>query len=776
MQTEEIIQKLDLLFSQNKGFEAQTLLEESINRAKEEKDENGLLIFYNEMIGLKRETSQVSDSYAYAEEALALMQQMKLSGTRPYATTLLNIANAYRAGGRLEDSLKLYMEVLSLYPGLVPEKDMLFASLYNNISLLYQEMGDFRSARDYLLKALSIVKQNQNTAFEEAVTYSNLAAACLQIEEDEEAKEYFTEAIRLFEKQGVRDSHYAAALSCKGTYLYKKSEFLKAAECFEQAMACIKASFGENEYYRRLLANLTACRSAAGKRTGSDGQNLCRAYFETYGKPMIQKFFPDYEDKIAVGLVGEGSDCFGFDDDISRDHDWGPGFCMWVSEEIYNTIGVQLQEAYDQLPKEFMGYIRRETPQGKNRMGLHTIDGFYKMLLGEEHYKRIGEKVWELKIDWAGVSDEALAASVNGEIYVDGEGIFSAVRQQLQAGFPENIRYLKLAEACAKFAQGAQYNFRRMAERKDQVAAALALAEGMRQAMKLIYYVNHEYPPHEKWLYRGILYKKEYAEEADLIEKIMNSKDIQLQVMLVEKLAAKLCDLLYEKNMISIRETYLDYHVHELLAKAALAEKSDEELIETIAETEYDAFDKVRNEGGRASCQNDWYTFSRMRKSQYMTWNRTMLIQYLYDFTSEYQKGHNMIEEKYGRMMESTAPGEYAKIAAHFPVLSEEKKQIIEAIVQIQVNFMEEFAAKYPHLGDNARIIHTREDSAYDTSYETYLRGEISTYSDKMLELYGRFVAEIAASGKNLAEMTIENSVRLYGYQSLSEAESKSKS
>ncbi|HKM33910.1 MAG TPA: DUF4125 family protein [Lachnospiraceae bacterium] len=767
MQTEKIIKKLDLLFRQNNGYEAQKLLEDSIQKAKEEQDQNALLIFYNEIIGLKRETSQALDSYAYAEEALALMQHMDLAGTRPYATTLLNIANAYRAGGKLEDSLELYKEVLSLYPGLVPKEDMLFASLNNNISLLYQEMGDFRSARDYLLKALTIVKQNKDTAFEEAVTYSNLAAACLQIEEEEEAKWYFTEAIRLFEEQGVRDAHYAAALSSQGTYLYKKAEFLKAADCFTQAMACIKASLGENDYYRRLLANLTACRSAAGGKTGCDGLYLCHAYYETYGKPMIHKDFPEYEGKIAVGLVGEGSDCFGYDDDISRDHDWGPGFCMWVSDEVFKAIGVQLQEAYDRLPKEFMGYTRRETPQGKDRMGLHTIDGFYRRLLGENNYKRIGDMVWKVELDLAEIPDEALAAAVNGEVFADGEGTFSAIRQQLKAGFPERMRYLKLAEACAKFSQGAQYNFRRMAERKDQVAAALSLTEGLRHAMKLMYYANREYPPHEKWLYRGILEKSEYAEKADLIQKIIICKDEKQQVMLVEKLAENLCNLLYERNFISIRENYLDYHTTELFRKSALCEKSDEELVEAIAETEYDAFDKVRNEGGRASCQNDWYTFSRMRKSQYMTWNRTMLLQYLYDFQTEYEKGHNMIEEKYGRMMESTAPLEYAKIADRFPAISKEKKQIIEAIVQIQVSFMEEFAKKYPHLAENARTIHTREDSTYDTSYETYLRGEISTYSDKMLELYGRFVAELASSEKNLAALTIENSVHLYGYKSL---------
>ncbi|MDE5679016.1 MAG: DUF4125 family protein, partial [Lachnospiraceae bacterium] len=58
-----------------------------------------------------------------------------------------------------------------------------------------------------------------------------------------------------------------------------------------------------------------------------------------------------------------------------------------------------------------------------------------------------------------------------------------------------------------------------------------------------------------------------------------------------------------------------------------------------------------------------------------------------------------------------------------------------------------------------------------DTSYETYLRGELGTYSDKMLELYGRFVVRMCQEGKNLAALTMENSAHLYGYQSLAEAE-----
>lgn len=804
MNVERILEQVDALFEENKSLEAERLMLDAVEKAVEEGDDASVLKLLNELIGYYREISESEMVYRVSAQALALAKRMGLEGTIPYATTLLNVATGYRACGRLKEALEYYRQVEEIYSREISPDDMLMAGLKNNISLLYQETGDYARAKKMLLEALDISEKN-GERYKSAVAYANLGATCVQLGHWDEADQYAREAEKLFLQEGVADSHYAAALSTLGACAYHKGDFKEAGERYKQAMVIVEMFLGENSYYERLRENMEICKQAeAGKDKKKDpgqdtwegdtlkedsqestpgkekrqeeaGENpegglglcLARKYYEIYGKTMIEERFPEYAGRIAVGLAGRGSDCFGYDDAVSRDHDWGPDFCMWVTDEVYEEIGEALQEAYEALPRELDGYSRAAHVNGRNRRGVIRISDFYRELTGAEVYE---------EIDWRSAAESSLAAAVNGEIYRDDEGIFTAFREKLIKGYPEEIRYLKLAESVARFAQTAQYNYPRMLGRGDTLTARMMLWEGIREAMKLQHYIEGKYPPHDKWLMRSLQGSEEGREAAELLERIAGflepvGSDGTEQA--VERLAEFFAGELYREGAISDTESYLDAHSEELVFKASLAAKSREELAEEIARLEFEAFDKVKNEGGRASCQNDWGTFSIMRKSQYLTWNLTMLRQYLYDFYREYHRGHNLIEEKYGRMMESTAPEKYEEIKSHFPELSKEKKAIIEQIVGLQVGWMEEFSSRYPSLAGNARYIHTYEDTAEDTSYETYLRGELGTYSDKMLELYGRYIVEYARNGKNIAYDTMENSVKMYGYDSVEDAEEK---
>ncbi len=805
---EHLTEQIDKLFAENRGAEAEKLMEQALQEAYEKQDFIGAVPILNELMGYCRETSQVERSYQYANDVQEILQKVGMKGTLAHATTLLNIANAYRAGGRLEDSLQKYEEVAAIYVKLLEPEDMLWANFYNNISLLYQELGRFDLAKESLLKALTIVLQKKDTIFEQAVTYTNLANTCLQLGQGEVAEKYFTGAILLFERYDIRDAHYQAALSAMATYLYQKQEYAQAERYFLKAMEGIEQNLGQNEFYKRMKENALLCgklarpyetveamtREPLGSRQAEysaggagealrtewvaeaeknnfmSGLKLCRAYYEAYCKPMLETQFPEYADKIAVGLVGEGSDCFGYDDAYSRDHDWGPGLLLWVTDEVYAEIGEALEKAYEALPKEYQGFAYEETTQAVGRRGVQRIEDFYKGLLGSENCPK-GD-AWRIEnIKWENISDDRLAAAVNGEVFADKSGEFSQIRTLLKEGYPKRLWYLKIAEAAARFSQNGQYNYLRMRKRGDMVSAGLMLSDAVKEALKLLYYVAGEYPPHDKWLMRGLQKRAELGQILTLMENIMLRGAAEDKTKELEQLGEQLAYILYRADYISDVDGFLQEHVNELIFKASVVELSVEELAERIARTEFEAFDKVKNQGGRADCQDDWFTFSIMRKSQYLTWNHTMLLQYLYDFTREAAKGHNLIEEKYGRMMESTAPSEYDKLKEYFPVVSEEKKQIIEEIVGLQVKWMEDFALQYPKLAGNARSIHTSEDHLFNTSYETYLRGEISTYSDKMLELYGRYIVEYVRNGRNPAKDIMEHSVLLYGYKDLQDAE-----
>ena len=107
-----------------------------------------------------------------------------------------------------------------------------------------------------------------------------------------------------------------------------------------------------------------------------------RHFYENQVAPMIRSKFPEYESRIAVGLVGEGSDCFGYDDFISRDHDFGTGVCLWLTDEDFHKYGRLLSIAYNELVDSIPGADL--TARLRQRRGGMKIDDFYTNILGTE--------------------------------------------------------------------------------------------------------------------------------------------------------------------------------------------------------------------------------------------------------------------------------------------------------------------------------------------------------------------------------------------------------
>ncbi|NEG69609.1 DUF4125 family protein [Bifidobacterium choloepi] len=199
-----------------------------------------------------------------------------------------------------------------------------------------------------------------------------------------------------------------------------------------------------------------------------------------------------------------------------------------------------------------------------------------------------------------------------------------------------------------------------------------------------------------------------------------------------------------------------------------------EDLIEAVIRAEWDQFQRTNNEGGRAACQGNWPVFHVMRLSQFATWPDDLLASYLGDLQDADRTGRNLVTEKYARMMASTAPEAYrAEIAPQLEAagivldFDGRRRKLQERIVRQQVDWADGFRRQYPKLGEAMRVLRTADDSSEQTSFETYLRGELSTYSDATLDKYARFVEGLADRGENLTTKTVLNTALLAGYDSL---------
>ena len=308
------------------------------------------------------------------------------------------------------------------------------------------------------------------------------------------------------------------------------------------------------------------------------GLELSEQYYETYGRKMIKEQFPEIAGQIAAGLVGYGSECLGFDDNISMDHDYGPSFCIWLPREIYGQYGEKLQAVYDALPKEFMGFSPRlEEEQGKGRVGVLCLEDFYMEILGRDSAP-------ETETEWFGIPESALCAAVSGRVFEDSLGRFTQIREALLAYYPEEVWRKKLAESLAKAAQAGQYNYARAMKRGERIAAEIALTEFVKEAMQIVYLLNKKYAPFYKWMHRGLkelavcseigdmlalLYQVPDPTEAwvgaDLADYLYQLNTEDGRVVVIEAVCNVLVQTLNEMGISRGQDNFLQRHVGEVL-------------------------------------------------------------------------------------------------------------------------------------------------------------------------------------------------------------------
>ena len=245
------------------------------------------------------------------------------------------------------------------------------------------------------------------------------------------------------------------------------------------------------------------------------GLEEARKFYEEVGAEMISRNFGDFENRIAVGLVGHGSECFGFDDQTSRDHDFETGFCLWLTKDDEEKIGFRLMRAYDKLVKSVNGE-RADRVVENGFQGVFVTGDFYRRYTGCDG----APKTWQ---DWLYTNSAYFAEATNGEVFRDDLGEFTKIRNEMLHGMPEDVRAKKIGSCSLKAAQSGQYNYARCLAHGEEGAAMLALCEFVTNAIELAFLLNRKHCPYYKWALRSMDGLDKFAELKQPLEYLLTA-------------------------------------------------------------------------------------------------------------------------------------------------------------------------------------------------------------------------------------------------------------
>lgn len=487
----------------------------------------------NDLAGIFRYLGNYTEAEQLFNQALTILAQTLDVKDPNYTTVLNNLAGLYRLMRNFSEAEKLFKNVIEDYQLTLGDSHFLTLSAKNNLGLVYQDMHRFDEALSLHQTCLiELEPQKHEHPLAYATTLSNIASVYGQTQRLPQAIDTSKMVLTLYQKQvGDRHPLYASALNNLASLYYKIDDFTAAKKLFLESKTLNDELFGtESETYRITLNNIELCDQALQKSTihpqmsasnelidnmvdsvlsllkqskespknDGFGMGLCRRYFETIGFPALQKNFTAAElERMAIGLVGEGSECFGFDDEYSQDHDFGPRLMVWLTDEDYASFGDRLQQTLNDLPKNFEGYEVQMSEWGQNRSEVFTITGFYQRYLGLAHPPKT-------LAEWRALPESNLATATNGQVFYDPLGKFTAIRNALLKGYTEDVRLKKIAARLMTIAQAGQYNFARALKRHDLVAMNACSAEFIEASLSLVFLLNHRYKPFYKWMHKGV--------------------------------------------------------------------------------------------------------------------------------------------------------------------------------------------------------------------------------------------------------------------------------
>lgn len=563
-----LLSEIDVLGRQGRDIEMIPLFHEAVQEARLRGDDILLARLLNDFGGVLRNTGNYDIAKEVLEEAKELVERLSGTTSLPYVTTLLNSGTMYidaQNYKKARQDLEKAYEIANF----LKLDNLVYASINNNLGVLNIREQRYEEAYKYQKVALDILRNKEKSRVKLAIACSNFAETCKLLGITAEYYDLLNEAKELLDA-AVGENHplYAMVVNNLASTFYREGRVQEAEKLLKDALDILATTYGKaSKGYRSVENNLRIVQNrdhvvdggVAPKATVNDnktglkelefrpGSGLAQSYdfFKKEVYPLLESEFSDLLPHLAAGLVGKGSECLGFDDQYSRDHDFECKVLVFVKAPDYFIYNDKLMKAFSRLKNGNVYVV--------------PIQDYYAKYTGCAN----GPETLE---DWRAIPENFLATAVSGAIYFDNLGVFTEIRERLLNYYPEDLRLKHIAYHCLKLAQSGQYNYPRSIKRNDSVAAMLAIQEMLQHSMALIFAFNRKYMPFYKWQHRALKQLPILGEDVakilqDISESLVTDR---MNEERIEKVCKMIIAHLHSEGLTSLSDTFLLPHGYEV--------------------------------------------------------------------------------------------------------------------------------------------------------------------------------------------------------------------
>jgi len=211
------------------------------------------------------------------------------------------------------------------------------------------------------------------------------------------------------------------------------------------------------------------------------GRELSRRLYQEQVRPLLHTAYPQLP--YSAALLGPGSEVLGFDDEMSRDHNWEPRVILFLQDADYVPHGEAVERSLrDGLAALFEGH--------PSTFSLSTLRAYL-----QEHLDLDVDRGIEAR-DWLTLPEQRLRMVTAGIVYHDEVGL-RVLRNRL-AYYPHDVWLYLLIAAWWRVHPEANL-MGRAGFVGDELGSRVIASQLVHDLMHLCFLLEKQYAPYSKW-------------------------------------------------------------------------------------------------------------------------------------------------------------------------------------------------------------------------------------------------------------------------------------